>query len=336
MEVHHLIVHELIKVPQESEARMFLSEACLPPEDKAQQLVYKLNQTFEAKSDTLLGYFSSPEDALFPGYFQLLAEANFSQEAFLAFSRDTMQALQLSLQGVTGAKGGYLVYAHYSDGMRNQLGIFLVRDTESIAFNKQAGRFDLQTITHLNTERLAMAGRIDLDTFSQGQSRCLELIKHGSSQRTISEYFTHWIGLDRPASSKALTQTFLELVDQLPPPIDESTGQPLDTHVFQEQVMAYAVSNPQKTISIRDLDKTFYPGESRAQKIVEEQALPLSDDFRFDQPTIKRHVQFRLSSGDIRLQFNRADYLSGAIRIEGDEVIISDPDLAERFRQELD
>lgn len=335
MEVHHLIVHELIKAPQEGEAQLFLSKACLPPEERAQQLIGKLNQTFDQKSDTLLGYFSGPEDALFPGYFHLLAEADYTEEAFLSFSRETMQALQLSLQGVTGAKGGYLVYAYYTVGERQLLGIFLVRDTEGIVFDKHSDSFDLRTITHLNTDRLAMAGRIDLQAFQNGQQRCLELIKHTNSQRTISEYFTNWIGLDRPASSRDLTNSFLDMVEQLPPPPSEETGEPMPKEVFQEQVMQYAMSNPQKTISVQAFDEEFYNSQPTAQTFAQEQALPLEDEFRFDQGTLKRHFQLRLSAAGIRLQFNRSDYQDGLVRIEGDEIIITSPELIERLREQL-
>jgi len=335
MEIHHLIVHELIKEPQENEAQLFLSKACLPPEERAHQLIGKLNQTFDQKSDTLLGYFSAPEDALFPGYFHLLAEANFTEEAFLSFSRETMQALQLSLQGITGAKGGYLVYTYYTVGERQLLGIFLVRDTEGIVFDKHDESFDLRAITHLNTDRLAMAGRIDLHAWQNGQKRCLELIKHTNSQRTISEYFTNWIGLDRPASSRELTHSFLDMVEQLPPPSDAETGAPVPKEVFQEQVMNYAMNNPQKTISVQAFDQEFYNNQPTAQTYAQEQDLPLEDEFRFDQGTLKRHFQVRLSADSLRLQFNRSDYQEGLVRIEGDEIIISSPELVQSLREKL-
>ena len=336
MELHHLIVHELIKAPEENEARLFLSLACLPPEERAHELIRKLNQTFEQKSDTLLGYFSAPEDALFPGYFHILQENGFTQEGFQQFSRDTMQALQLSLQGVTGAKGGYLVYADYTVGIERNLGIFLVRDTQGILFDKDDHHrsFGLRTITYLNTEKLAMAGRINVAKFQSGQSRCLELIKHAPSQRTISEYFTNWIGLDRPESSRALTKAFLHMVEQLPPPVDEESGQPMATHEFQEQVRAFAMEAPRGTISIQAFDEVFYRNEPKAQSFISEQELPLEDDFRFDQSTLKRHFQHRLSADGISLQFTRQDVAAGRIRMEGDTIVISDPELAENLRRQ--
>lgn len=337
MELHHIIVHELIKTPDDSEAQLFLSLACLPPEERAHQLIHKLNQTFEQKSDTLLGFFSSPEDALFPGYFQLLHDGGFTREGFQQFSRETMQALQLSLQGITGAKGGYLVYADYTASEARHLGIFLVRDTEGILFDKDDHHrsFGLKPITYLNTEKLAMAGRINIDRFRSGHARCLELIKYASSQRTISEYFTNWIGLDRPESTRELTRSFLDMVEQLPPPVDEESGEPMAAHDFQEKVRAFALDAPLGTISIKNFDDTFYPDQPRAQPFIEDQALPLQDDFRFDPSTLKRHFQHRLSANGLSIQFSRQDVAEGRIRIEGDEIIITDPLLAEKWRNSV-
>ena len=135
--IHRLAIHELEKAADESGARVFLSSQCTPIDEEAQALVDKLHDTFVRKSDTLQGYLSPPEDALFPGYFQLLLENGLEQaDAFLNFTRDTMNALQLSLQGVLGAKGGYLVYADYTDEATQEraIGIFLVRDTDGLSF----------------------------------------------------------------------------------------------------------------------------------------------------------------------------------------------------------
>ena len=125
----------------------------------------KLHRTFIQKNDVLNGRLSSPEDALFPGYYELLRAENYSAEAFLQFSRDSTQALQLSLQGVTGAKGGYLVYAYYQAGeeeyARYQLGIFLVRDANGLLFQSGGtGAYELHPATYLDIDRMALACRI--------------------------------------------------------------------------------------------------------------------------------------------------------------------------------
>ena len=151
--IHQLIIHELDKVADDTEAKLFLSDEVAPRDERAQLLVQKLHDTFISKTDVLQGFLSSPEDALFPGYFQHLQEQDMSKETFISFSKDTMAALQLSIQGVVGAKGGYLVYADYEIFEARALGIFLVRDTEGVVFNKteDGTTFNLNTTTYHKT-----------------------------------------------------------------------------------------------------------------------------------------------------------------------------------------
>ncbi|WP_020535217.1 nucleoid-associated protein [Lewinella cohaerens] len=106
MTLHQLAIHELVKNADSNEAELRLSDNLLLIDEKAEELIGKLNKTFVQKNEVLNGHLAAPEDALFPGYFHLLEEDKFSPEAFLQFSRDSMQALQLSLQGIVGAKGG--------------------------------------------------------------------------------------------------------------------------------------------------------------------------------------------------------------------------------------
>ncbi|MCB0585038.1 MAG: nucleoid-associated protein, partial [Phaeodactylibacter sp.] len=259
--VHHLIIHELEKEPEHIEARLFLAEAATPLDSRADLLVEKLNHTFLQKEDILHGYLSAPGDALFPGYFQHLVDEQLTEEAFIAFSRDTMNALQLNLQGVVGAKGGYLVYALYEVENTRMLGLFLVRDTEGLAFRKEgedAAAFLLDTVTYLNTDKLAMACRIHINRFEEGQGRFVELIKHARSQKEISEYFVNWIGLERPESSKTLTQSFLQMVEELPMPVDESTGEKMEEGRFREKVLNFAMQSPQKTINLEHFGQELY------------------------------------------------------------------------------
>ncbi len=335
-QLKQLIIHELSKEPESPEATLFLSQEPLPLDEKSHQLIEKLNDIFDQKSDTLQGFFSAPEDALFPGYFQDLAEKEFDTAAFIHFSRESMQALQLSLQGVTGAKGGYLVYALYEIFDVQLLGIFLIRDTEGIVFEKDEDLFSINTITYLNTDKLAMAGRIDINKFSSGNARCLELIKHTKSQKTISEYFINWIGLDQPESSKELTTTFLNLVEELPLPKMPESNQHMTETEFKEEVMNFAMSRPHKTIKLEEFDQQFYGKEDTAKNFVQENEIPLEQEFRFDQNTMKRFFNFRASSEGITINFNRKHITSGMVILEDDRIIIKSDVLLEKLWKQMD
>lgn len=335
-QLQQLIIHELSKEADSPEASLFLSQEPLEIDEKSHQLVEKLNDIFDQKSDTLQGFFSAPEDALFPGYFQDLVEKNFDTAAFIHFSKESMQALQLSLQGVTGAKGGYLVYTLYEIFGVQLLGIFLIRDTEGIVFEKEEDLFSINPITYLNTDKLAMAGRIDINKFKSGNARCLELIKHTKSQKTISEYFINWIGLDQPESSRQLTKTFLNLVEELPLPKMPESEQVMSETEFKEEVMNFAMSRPHKTIKLEEFDQEFYGTEGTAKSFIQENEIPLEQEFRFDQNTIRRFFNYRASSDGITLHFNQKHISSGMIILEDDRIIIKSDVLLEKFWKQMD
>jgi len=337
--IHHLAIHELKKAADESGAQVFLSDACMPVDERAQALADKLHDTFVRKEDTLQGYLSPPEDALFPGYFQILVEQGMTEEAFLTFSKETMNALQLTLQGVLGAKGGYLVYLDYTEEVSNQrvLGIFLVRDTEGLVFRKEEGqdRFALGTVTYLNTEKLAMACRLLVGKFQAGEGRCVELIKHAKSQKAISEYFMQWIGLDRPESSRELTQSFLEMVEELPMPVDEDTGEAMEEGQFREKVLQFANSSPQKVINIDEFEQEFYKEKHPAQQYLQDHQVELDKEFRFDKRTLNQFYNHKVNADKIYLYFNDGHLKRGQITVEGDQITINSPELAEQLMQLL-
>lgn len=336
--IDKIIIHELEKQAESGDAQLFLSEILLPINAQSETLISTLNNTFVSKSDLLHGSLSSPEDALFPGYLQELAEQHFSKEAFLSFSQDTMRALQEILQDMIGAKGGYFVFAEYEHFNEKMLGIFLVRDKEGILFRKNEAEstFELDTVLHLDTERLAMACRITLDKFQQNSGRFVDLIKHAKSQKEISEYFINWIGLDEPQSSKAITQTFMHVVDKLPLPIDEDTGQPMEEEQFHHQVMAYAVQSPQKTVELEKFDQHFYGEEPVTQNYLKENEIELDNEFRVDKGTMKRHYNYRASAQGISISFSKNDYASGKVSIKGDNLVIDCPELIEKIMDLLE
>lgn len=338
LSLQRLIIHELEKEAEASEATVFLAEEVQPSDEKAQNLVDRLNGAFTGKMDVLQGYLSSPEDALFPGYFQEWLGSGLTETGFVDFSKNTMNALQLALQGVVGAKGGYLAYAEYTYFDTHYLGIFLVRNTEGIVFQKpeDATRFLLETITYLNIDKLALACRIQIDAFQQGENRCVELIKHAKSQKAISDYFVNWIGLDQAESSKKLTSAFLEVVNHLPLPVDEESGQPITEGEFREKVMNFALESPRQTIEVEQFDKTFYGNQQPTKNYLEENELELDQNFRFDENTLRKFYNGRIYADGIALSFNRSHLQRHQIEIEGDSIVIRSEALVEKLMEMME
>lgn len=331
LSLQQLVVHQITKPAAAPAFELALSEQDIPVDERSYALLEQLHRTFEQKNDRLHGRLADPGDALFPAYLESWRQAT---DGFIQFSRQTMQALELSLQGVTGAKGGYLVYAHYQTEAQEYLGIFLVRDTQGLVFRHRSAEatFEIDETTYLHTDRLAMAVRIRLDRLEAEAGRFVELIKHQRSQSGISDYFVQWVGLEETTTSRAQTETFLELVEQLPLPVDQETGTPMAEEEFQGLVVEYAQKAPQKTINLQAFDETFYESKPTARRMVEEQEMPLDTEFQLDRAAFKRHFQHKISAGGITLYFNRQHLQRGQVQLDGDEIRFIDAELVEQMR----
>lgn len=335
IKVHHLIIHELQKEPGSADVQLYLSEEQVPIDEKAERLIEKLNETFIHKESILNGYFDETENVSFPSLFRNFTENGFREDGFIRFSKDTVDLLRIGIQGVVAAKGGYLVYTDYEYLGDRFVGVFLVRDTDGLVFRKDSEHhsFLLNTVTYLNTEKLAMACLVDLAKFEDDTGRYLQIIKYAKTQREISEYFLFWLSIERPESSREFTQTFLQLIDELPLPKDAETGLPVDEDAFRKEAYAFAASNPHKTINIRDFDAHFYGENRTVQQFMEERDVTLDTEFRFDQKLLKQLYKFNVRAEGISLGFSIGDYKTRKITVQGSMVMIDSQALADKITE---
>lgn len=308
--LHRLIVHELQKNPEERDAHLRLSEEPLRVDDNATELVAKLDQTFERKPDLMQGYLASPDESLFPGYYQLWLDDGQGRDGFIKFSHDTMRALQLSLTGVIGAKGGYLLYADYTIDEQRLLGMYFIRDKAGLIFNPredQAG-FELDTTTFLDVDHMAMACRI-----LNGPGRNVQLIRHSKTQSKISQYFMDWVGLQNGESSTELTYTFLDAVEQLPLPKDPETGFAMEEADFKRSLIQFAAKSPQQTIRADAFDEHYYGNEKPLAAYLQEENVPLDDGFRIDRRAMRKQYYLKASHQGISVSLNKEHLASGLV-----------------------
>ena len=338
LHLHSLIVHELRKQPEMAEADLLLSTHALPVTEQALELVGKLDETFERKTDLLQGYLLEPDEALFPGHYQHWLEEGRGRDAFVNFSRDTMEALKTTLQGVIGAKGGYLLFADYTIEEQRLLGIYLIRDKPGMVFteDQEAAGLKLSTVQYLDIDHLAMAARL-----LAGPGRNVQMIRHARTQSTISQYFTDWVGIDRAETSSELTHAFLDLVEELPLPKDRETGQPMDETDFEKSLLKYAAKQPQQSIRVKDFDHHFYGNEAPLREMLAEQESPLADGFRVDRRAMRGQFYLRAGFGGISLTCTKdhlraglidIDEASGRITIHSEEIASLLLDQKEGFR----
>lgn len=309
--VHNLIVHELRKQPESAETTLLLSQQTLPITEQSIELIGRLDEIFERKNDLLQGFLAEPDESLFPAYYETWLMEGRDRKNFVAFSNDTMKVLQQSLNGVIGAKGGYLLYADYTMEQQRMLGIFLIRETPGMIFVEEEQALKLQTTQYLDVDHMAMAVRL-----LAGNGRNVQMIRHARTQSSISQYFTEWVGLDRAETSAELTQHFLELVEELPLPKDKESGFAMNEGDFEKALVKYAAKQPQQTIRAEDFDNFFYGNERPLQDMLAENNGSLDEGFRVDKRSLRKQFYLRAGFGGISLTCTRDHFRSGHIEVD--------------------
>ncbi len=311
--VHHLIVHELKKQPEMAEADLLLSSQTLAITEQSIDLIGRLDQTFERKSDLLQGFLVEPDEGLFPAYYQNWLEEGRNRPAFVTFSQDAMSVLKDKLQGVVGAKGGYLLFADYTMEEQRMLGIYLIRNTEGMIFvdDEERDALRLQTTAYLNIQDMAMAARL-----LAGPGRNVQMIRHARTQSSISQYFTEWVGIDQAETSSELTHSFLEMVQELPVPKDRETGFAMNEGDFEKALVKYAAKAPQQTIRAQDFDSHFYGNDKPLQDMLADQDSPITDGFRVDRKALRNQFYLRAGVGGISLTCTKDHFRNGQIHID--------------------
>lgn len=311
--IHHAIVHELKKQPEMAEASLLLSSEALPITEQAIDLIGRLDEIFERKSDLLQGFLVEPDEGLFPAYYQNWLEEGRGRQPFVTFSGNAMDVLKGNLEGVVGAKGGYLLFADYTMEEQRMLGIYMIRNAEGMIFEEEGEdpALKLRTTAYLDIQNMAMAARL-----LAGPGRNVQMIRHARTQSSISQYFTDWVGIDRAETSAELTQSFLEMVEELPVPKDRETGFAMNEGDFEKALVKYAAKAPQQTIRVQDFDEHFYGNEKPLQDMLADQESPIDQGFRVDRKALRNQFYLRAGVGGISITCTKDHFRNGQVHVD--------------------
>jgi len=335
MQVHKIIIHELVKVAKVNEASTFLGNTVLPINETTENLVFRLNESYNKDKIINATFTESMEDDFPVRYNNYYANGLLDTE-FVTFSRETLTTLRGQIQNVFLAKGGYFVYADYSVHANRYTGVFLVRDSDGMLFKRNSSGFDVDNIRYMNTEKLAMGCRIHNDKFRTRTGKYLTLINN--KQTDISDYFTNWINIARTESSTHCTNLLYEVVNQIELPQNPSTSLPYDLDDFRKIVVDYVLSQPNKIVNLRQMSLHFYQDEDRLTNFIQENDIELDNEFKIDSRALKKFYKLEVNSDNIQLRFTRGDYSRGKIRLSADNpnaVIIESQAFANELRVQL-
>lgn len=336
MQLTRIIIHEIIKAPQSYGATHFLSQNLLIVNDDTLRLTSKLNTAF-SKDDNSYGNFNTEANdfyTLFSVYQNVLTDEN-----FVAFSIENIKKLSDTLSRIFFAKGGFFVFCEYKVNNVSFIGVFLVRDIEGVLFNKdnQNQTFRINEIRYLDTNKLAMGARINIQKLTDGDNNHIALTK--SSQADISDYFIEWIGLTRPESNADFTNKLFQIVSSIERPLNPNTNEQYALNDFREVVYNMVKASENKVVNLRELGRQIFGvnNENRLIEFAEANNYELDHEFRYDGRALNKFKRITVNRDGIRLSFARGDF-ERKINLSANDnelVTIRSRSLAESIRQQI-
>lgn len=329
MEIFSAIIHKIDK-EQSQAPSLQLSLQSLTIEEQVTILGTRLNNAFRKDENVLKTEFLSN-----PNIFQNGARTfsrNLTQDSFLDFSRSSIHRMIDLMTGNNLATGGYFVYLYYNYRNQNFLGVFMVRDEEELIFKRKADNstFEVNSTTVVNTNKLAMAVRVNIDNISD--TRYLHFTK---KQAHLSQYFFDWIEADLAPKNSEDAQHLIDLIHHLEPgelPINPETNERLNPDEFKTRFYDNILSTG-RMVRLTDLGSTFWNDENFLINKFEEMGVEISTEFQAPAKILRKLMKYELKSGRLRLVFSQNDISSGRVALndESTSLIITDEDLITQF-----
>lgn len=319
MQLNSVIIHEIRKEANTTNtATLYLSNSILDiNNDNVLKIVTSLEESFSRKT---LKRAKFSEDG-FKEDFQ-----NFRNIDIMNFSNVLTTKLKNNINGISQAKGGYLVFARYTT-TQDFLAIFLVRNTEGSKLIPSAGSWDLDSTQYLDVEHFAMGAKINLSVLnSDSDDRYISLVRGNTD---ISHYFEAWIGLDDPKQENKDAQALYNVANQIELP-DGMTRDELKKNIFD-----YAKSHRDRVVNLKALSSFIFNDEDYITNYCEQNNVDIDGEFKLSGPNLSRFYKVSVKANNIELTAPRSSFNPDMIEIVDGQVVIHSQELAQQIQSAL-
>lgn len=332
--VSAIIVHYIEKTIG-SKARLTISKEGIPCNDvKTIRLVTELNERF--KNNITYGVFSDNEpDNEFSFQTNLTTYLSEStDESLVTCTTKSMSILNNRIDAISQAKGGYLVFTKYIDKQsRNFFAIFFIRDKKSSIFKRMENTYTIEDVDHLDTDKLAMACRLNLDKYSQNDGNYLGFIS--IRQPEASDYFIDWLGVERKETNDDDSNTLLKILNKIDLPIN-SDGSEISREELKANAYNQISAVGKLDLTITALSSMLFHDETKITTWADENLFTLNTEFKPNLSILKKLIKSTIDKDRIKLTYP-SSYYGDKIRIDRLDpniVIIESKESAEALRHE--
>lgn len=208
--IKHITYHALLKEQGTTEnVTVDLNPNELSVVDSTNELLKQLMERYSSKAGKGYGVFEEDTDS-YPAS-AILTDYIEEEDSFYQITERFMNVLKVESETQIFAKGGKVVFIHYTDNEKEYFLIAIL--SEKIGF--LAKNWDLTQDEFLNFENLRFAGRINLtdwqDTERSDENRYISFLK---GQGEIAGYFKKFLGCDDVLVPKKETQAVIDYLEK--------------------------------------------------------------------------------------------------------------------------
>jgi nucleoid-associated protein len=340
MRVNHLIIHNL-KKEQQAKASLVVSESALDADDKnTVSLLEELNDRFHG--NTIYGVFADREgsEELFQNEFNKYLKTPLKQreKAFIEMSKTTVNMLYSRVDAIQQAKGGYIVFADYTDQRGSHFfSVFLIRDKAGKTFRLSKRTYTISEVIHADTDRLAMACRINVKNYQDRQQDATQNYLGFISVRQpeTSQYFLDWIGAERKKRNTEDSRSLVKILSNIDTPAGED-GNPMSQEDFFEQAYAAIRAFRKNEVNINALSTTLFGNEATIMDYADDRGIELSSEFVADSQIVMHLVKRYITADKMMLKYP-PQYFGKKVTVDKDDpnlVIIKSEAFARAIRRQ--
>lgn len=329
MEITNAIIHN-VKKELNGDATIEYSKQKLNLKDEKCQSLFKELYTFFSKS-VKYGIFSSKEDAVFRQKFD--AFLNSQKRDFITFSKDVLPDLKTRMDSIRQSKGGYIIFAEIKNQNENFFVVFVVRDKTGKQFSYKDNTMQINEVVHIDTNKLAMACRINIGSYKDGKDRYLSFLS--TTQDEASKYFQKWIGAEAQSKSFEDTRALRKVINNIDIPADKD-GNVISREQFREQIFDLCSRTYSKDINLRVVSEAVWRDPDYISNYAANNGIVINDEFTVDEAELKKLKKYSIMSDKIKLDFP-PDYFGEKVYPDSNNlelVIIKSKSFADKLRAE--
>ncbi len=319
LEVENIVIHEIIK-EENSLPSIVLSDHELDNKNQnINPLMNKLDDIFKNK---------------IPKRAKLEVDSHFrdfiTSIYFLDKSKTLIKNLKEQLTNLHQAKGGYFLFVRYK--VQNEfLAVFILRDTQGFITKNDNNDYVLDTVTHLEINKLAMGMRINLDIFNNSESeenkqRYVSLIRGNTD---VSKYFNHWIGINDTRAETVDASSLMQIANNIDLP--DGIG---NRETLKRKIGEFANNATDNIVDLIALSLSIFGSDDYLAQYCSSNNIDIDNEFKISKTNIKKFFNVVAKTDGINISFSR-DKINDSISIQDSKLIIESEQLIKEINAQI-